>query len=1333
MKSLITRVLVSLITVSGFFAAQAEPTTLLGKYDYTQGDLVGQNGWQTAITSNAALPIQVLSTELSHPTEYGTGEKAISIPYATSSNQRPFYAFAPQTTGEVYYSMLLRVDNHVAQTNPLIAFWNQGEAVTSSSNMSATSNLLAGLSIRTYNRAATKGDTVFQMCVSTTGQTMYNAKYSGYADTFNIHQTYLVVVKYKFFEGEQNDSVYLWIDPTSQQLLSSTPPAPRTQWHYISGSDVASTDISPIASIVINRGCANSTISALRVATTWAGLFDREGGGGDTPYLTFSPFATSETFLQGETYEQKVVVRGQNLTGDITVSNPTNSDVSIDKNTLEQAKVESESGDTLTVTIAGNTLSTPLNDSLMFSGGGLVDDVKYLINWFVIPVTDLSSLSAAHNLVNPSGYYRISNVIISHADHYSDDMPIYYAQDATAGIKIDMFFSDVPYTTYQVGDKIGSMTGLFEEIGGMTALTFSLTHDPGAPIATAQSLTPINLKLTDLQSGAANYESMLVKIDTVEFYDRSAGSFAAATNVKIRQDASQTNFNARAFVGTDLVGALIPEYANITGISTAKNGTVISIRQLSDLQEITSVAPPQNPNLLTNWGFENWTNSIPDSWEVTAGTSAQETVSKIEGNYSLAITGAPTAVAQKIVGTFTAGDRYEFTVNYRIMEGADEPSEGAVRLASYWVGAGESHLTMDDKILDDPTIYLTPGQGWKSKKVVTVAPEQAEAFYFKVIVSKGAVVYLDDFSFVKNNSADIYPEIEVPSRATQQFEVTVGDKDTNTLTIDGINLAQPIFANISGADAACFSTNISTIAISSLPYSLKIIYNPTVAGTHNATLNLASGTADTVKIQLHGAALAVGAKPQILVNSSGLTGFSAALGSEMEQTVTFSYTNVKDYVYVKREGTGMNNFVISNTLFPSTDQTGLSLKITYRPLSIGSHTANIVFYTLDADTVKVPVTGVCSIDTGSTATFDSNFYLDITSPLALLNENFDSAVNNQPLVISDWRNVVTKGARPWWGFDENATNKCAKATAYIYQVQDSIPYEMWLVTPALDGVNAASKWFTFRVKGEFMFENHTTTIELYYMEKDGDGAYKYLVELAMPETPEENGEWVNFTLDLTPLNVADVFFMGFRFRGNSGAANSVVYYIDDVTYGRTDIPIISSDSSSITFKAIINEMATSVSVPVTGSYLTSRINLQVEGTFASLFALSTDTLGADGGSFTVSFIGAPATGIYTADVRLSNVYAASLVIPVSVEVVERTATELSNSVDDIRVWQRAGELHVTAGGLQTLWIYNVVGNEMTRVAVNGDNATIPVGSYASGLYFAKIRTAKGLQVVKFVK
>ena len=200
-------------------------------------------------------------------------------------------------------------------------------------------------------------------------------------------------------------------------------------------------------------------------------------------------------------------------------------------------------------------------------------------------------------------------------------------------------------------------------------------------------------------------------------------------------------------------------------------------------------------------------------------------------------------------------------------------------------------------------------------------------------------------------------------------------------------------------------------------------------------------------------------------------------------------------------------------------------------------------------------------DTWATA-FDWN----LSNPLKLLNEPFDEVSHNKPIHLEGWQNVAAANARPWWGFDETKTQifegdgKSAKATAYQYAQESTGDWEMWLVTPALDYKNAEGKIFAFSVMGQYLGEEgNEAKLEIYYIDATNPANvfFQDLTEyFDIPATSDENEIWRTFYLDLAPFSatVADVFFMGFHFVGPNGNEGAVTYYIDDVSWGRTDLP-----------------------------------------------------------------------------------------------------------------------------------------------------------------------------------
>ena len=238
-------------------------------------------------------------------------------------------------------------------------------------------------------------------------------------------------------------------------------------------------------------------------------------------------------------------------------------------------------------------------------------------------------------------------------------------------------------------------------------------------------------------------------------------------------------------------------------------------------------------------------------------------------------------------------------------------------------------------------------------------------------------------------------------------------------------------------------------------------------------------------------------------------------------------------------------------------------------------------------TMRVTGTAVAGSDTQKD--WATEFAWDMQKPRVLLNERFDNVADNKTLLLDGWQNVVLQGDRPWWGFDDkdaagNVLEHCAKVTAYIYQEKDSVPWEMWLVTPALDYKNAKAKTFTLRVRGDYLSEGQSAELGVYYIDAtDPQDVFFQDLGLGLPRTADESGEWVDIHINLEGQEetIADVFFMAFRFTGKSGQTGAATYLLDDVSWGRTDLPRITADSTTIILTTTPNAIE-AVAVNVTG-------------------------------------------------------------------------------------------------------------------------------------------------------
>jgi hypothetical protein len=475
--------------------------------------------------------------------------------------------------------------------------------------------------------------------------------------------------------------------------------------------------------------------------------------------------------------------------------------------------------------------------------------------------------------------------------------------------------------------------------------------------------------------------------------------------------------------------------------------------------------------------------------------------------------------------------------------------------------------------------------------------------------------------------ADIEAPVSVEPTRTFAYSEDAAPINTTTAVVKyqvvTQNLPQGLNIEITGANGKMFSVTPSHIDAGSSTTEVVVSYVPTAIGRHTGRINLEAPSTDYI----FGESFTFNAYdpqnlPTITVNSSDLKEFSAKPGETQEQKITITTANFVTFGNIKVMGEGNGAFRINNATLLKSGNTALT--ITFAPQSEGSYSERIEFSALKAETQYITVTGVCQGEKPTEETEGDELKLSTENPLKYLNESFDSTTKNKPVQLTGWTNVAVEGTRAWWGYKfEDDGNSAAKVTAYDSKVAagEESDCQMILITPPLDYDNAASQLLTFRIMGQNLSEDQTDELSVLYLDLADEGGELYaqtLDGMSIPASSDENDTWVDYVVDLSDKQLAEVFFIGFKFTSTRGVDNSAVYYIDDVTWGRTDVPQIKPSVSSVSEIAKAG-IAKEIALSAVGLNLTENIKLSISGTNASQFSLDKTSLPAEGGDFVVTF------------------------------------------------------------------------------------------------------------------
>lgn len=483
------------------------------------------------------------------------------------------------------------------------------------------------------------------------------------------------------------------------------------------------------------------------------------------------------------------------------------------------------------------------------------------------------------------------------------------------------------------------------------------------------------------------------------------------------------------------------------------------------------------------------------------------------------------------------------------------------------------------------------------------------------------------------------PSLEVSSEQLFTGEAAETGQSTQVLrfTVSTANLTSPVSVYLTGANRGMFSIDTGEIAAGTGTATVTVTYTPTAIGKHTGRVNFDTTPAELAK-GFNFTFLAYDPQnlPEATADTSALTPFEVSTAGETQtQTINISSANLPDYGTIRVLGDAGGAFTINSNMLMKNGTT--ALRVTFAPKSAGTFTERIEISGVKLPARTITVTGSCGGALPEQPAEGDELTFDTSSPLTILDEKFDDAVSNKPLRITGWVNNAAIGKRAWWGYGFPDGNKAAKVTGYDSQAQPGAedPCQMLLLTPALDFANSASKLLTFRVMGQYMYDGMTDLLRVVYCDTaDGEPYFQELEGLGIPASADYNGEWVDYVVDFEGQDLADTFFIGFLFDSNRGRDNSVVYYIDDVTYGRTDVAQIKTDRRTVEVETETFSTHTTT-INVTGHNLTNDIALAMGGANPSNFTLSTSTLPAAGGSFTLSFT-AEAEGVHEAYVELKS-------------------------------------------------------------------------------------------------
>lgn len=404
-----------------------------------------------------------------------------------------------------------------------------------------------------------------------------NSANRGWSETMYSPKTnYLVVLEYEFVDGAMNDTVRLYVNPTK---TNKVPVAQCNQEGMQAGKGAnAQADASFLSTVNLRQGTATPGrvyVDEIKVAAAWEDLFDEDTPVAEPAEITVTP--SSLGYLQGfvgETYTKTFTVTGKNLTEDITLTS--NSDeVTLDKTTISKDEATNA---TVTMTIAPQATGYGSYVVTLTSGEAKATVSYNYNNLLVNSAATIAELNAFAATASGWDYVYVKftgEAVVTYKFNQSGNK--LYLQDASGAVLIsDSYWGDA----VKQGDKVSNFTVFADATNSIGGLMYIGTEGANIDVLSHDNeVTPKVVTLAELQANPSDYLCQLVKVENVTFANTDV--FASGDQV-LQGDATAT---INLIEGNDLIGTAKVAPANVTGISSATNGTVLRVRGKQDVEK----------------------------------------------------------------------------------------------------------------------------------------------------------------------------------------------------------------------------------------------------------------------------------------------------------------------------------------------------------------------------------------------------------------------------------------------------------------------------------------------------------------------------------------------------------------------------------------------------------------------------------------------------------------------------------------------------------------------------------------------------------------------------
>ena len=460
-----------------------------------------------------------------------------SVAYAPGMKKIAKSLSSSVSSGSVYLGFLINLSNCEASSmtakNHFIGF---------------NKNLLPGIENNNYMRVyGQKGENGYKLTV-----TKYNdISAQTYTNELSYNTTYLVIAEYKFVEGDNNDSCFLYINP-----VKGAKPAPT----YVNvqegtGGSASKADLTSIESIYLYANNTNKftgSIDEIKVVTDWSDLWEA-GEVPQTPTIIADQSFSFGNVNVNEAANKSLTIKGSNLKGAISIAS-NNEQLVVSAASVTKEAAEAEEGAAVSLTLTA-TAAGEGSAKITLSSEDAADKVINVTWNAVVPLPSVTNIAALKtSKAGVEVELKSEPIVIGILD-----WNIVLQDESGAIVVQDLYDLGSNFWALQIGDKVkGLKSHILESEDFVRAFpTVTIIADVAAA-SSGNAITPIETNIADMN----NYGPAYIKLTQVEFTDTNKDKFAQGW-FYIKQGDNTARIQVPE--NCDIIGEDIPAKADVVG------------------------------------------------------------------------------------------------------------------------------------------------------------------------------------------------------------------------------------------------------------------------------------------------------------------------------------------------------------------------------------------------------------------------------------------------------------------------------------------------------------------------------------------------------------------------------------------------------------------------------------------------------------------------------------------------------------------------------------------------------------------------------------------------